>query len=82
MRMKPCPSTRRSACTSWMRLPVWGEDDVRGSLSPEKYADIIVLDLDRTSVQVDEIRYLAVDFVMSLGRVIRAAEQARWHKRT
>ena len=48
-----------------------GEDDVRGSLAPGKYADIIALDLDPLSVPVDAIRKLSVDFVMSLGRVIR-----------
>ncbi len=48
-----------------------GEDDVRGSLAPGKYADIIALDRDPFTVGVDELRSIKVDYVMSLGRTVK-----------
>jgi predicted amidohydrolase YtcJ len=47
-----------------------GEDDVRGSIAPGKFADIIALERDPFAVEVDELRKLKVDFVMSHGRVV------------
>jgi predicted amidohydrolase YtcJ len=47
-----------------------GEDDVKGSLAPGKYADIIALDADPFAVSVDELRRLKVDYVMQLGRTV------------
>lgn len=47
-----------------------GEDDVRGSLAPGKYADIIALDRDPFATDVDDLRSIKVDFVMSLGRSV------------
>lgn len=49
-----------------------GEDDVRGSLAPGKYADIIALDRDPFTVDVDELRAIQVDYVMSLGRTVKS----------
>lgn len=48
-----------------------GEDDVRGSLAPGKFADIIALEKDPYSVPVDELRTLSADFVMARGRCVR-----------
>ncbi len=53
-----------------------GEDDVRGSLAPGKYADIIATDRDPFAVPVDELRSLKVDYVMSLGRTVLQNLQA------
>jgi predicted amidohydrolase YtcJ len=47
-----------------------GEDDVRGSIAPGKYADIIALERDPFTVGVDELRTLKVDYVMSMGREV------------
>jgi len=47
-----------------------GEESVRGSIAPGKFADMIALDRDPFSVDVDEIRGLKVDYVMSLGRTV------------
>ncbi|MGF7160779.1 hypothetical protein FHS85_002410 [Rhodoligotrophos appendicifer] len=47
-----------------------GEEDVKGSLAPGKYADVIALDKDPYTVSIDEIRNLNVDFVASRGRVV------------
>jgi predicted amidohydrolase YtcJ len=49
---------------------VMGEDDVRGSLAPGKYADVIVLDRDPTTVPVDDIRRIQVDLVFALGQQV------------
>jgi predicted amidohydrolase YtcJ len=49
---------------------VLGEDDVRGSIAPGKFADIIALERDPFDVQVDELRTLKVDYVMSMGREV------------
>ena len=48
-----------------------GEDDVRGSLAPGKFADVIALERDPHAVPVDELRTLGVDYVMSRGRCVR-----------
>ena len=47
-----------------------GEDDVRGSIAPGKFADIIALERDPFDVQVDELRTLKVDYVMSMGQEV------------
>jgi predicted amidohydrolase YtcJ len=47
-----------------------GEDDVRGSIAPGKFADIIALERDPFTVGVDELRTLKVDYVMSMGREV------------
>ncbi|MFT3731789.1 MAG: amidohydrolase [Hyphomicrobium sp.] len=49
---------------------VLGEDDVRGSLAPGKFADLIVLDRDPHSVAVDELPEIKVDYVFKNGREI------------
>ena len=48
-----------------------GEDDVRGSLAPGKFADVIAFEHDPFDVPVDDLRSLKVDFVMSRGRCVR-----------
>lgn len=47
-----------------------GEADVRGSLCPGKYADIIAPSADPFSCTVDQIRTLEADFVMARGRKV------------
>jgi predicted amidohydrolase YtcJ len=49
---------------------VMGEEDVKGSLSPGKYADIIALDKDPYAISVDDIRRLRADFVIARGKVV------------
>lgn len=49
---------------------VMGEDDVRGSLAPGKYADLIVLDRDPLTAPIDDIRRIKVDLVFALGRQV------------
>jgi predicted amidohydrolase YtcJ len=53
-----------------------GEDDVRGSLAPGKIADVIALERDPYHVKVDDLRTLAVDFVMAQGKVVRDVTKA------
>ena len=48
-----------------------GEDDLKGSLAPGKLADVIALDRDPFAVSVDELRGLAVDYVMAQGKTVR-----------
>ncbi|MAC80260.1 MAG: hypothetical protein CML66_19580 [Rhodobacteraceae bacterium] len=48
-----------------------GEDDVRGSLAPGKYADVIAFEKDPFTVDVDDLRTLKVDYVMAHGRTVR-----------
>jgi predicted amidohydrolase YtcJ len=47
-----------------------GEDDVKGSLAPGKYADVIALDRDPLTAAIDDIRRIKVDYVMHLGRTV------------
>ena len=54
-----------------------GEDDVRGSLAPGKFADVIALERDPFAVDVDDLRHLGVDFVMARGRVVRDTSGGR-----
>lgn len=49
---------------------VLGEDDVRGSLAPGKFADLIVLDRDPHAVTVDELPKIKVDRVFKNGKEI------------
>ncbi|MBY0558687.1 amidohydrolase [Hyphomicrobium sp.] len=49
---------------------VLGEDDVRGSIAPGKFADLIVLDRDPHAVAVDELPKLKVDLVFKNGKQI------------
>lgn len=57
---------------------VMGEEDVRGSLAPGKYADVIVLDRDPLTAPLDDIRRIKVDLVFALGRQVWARnEKAR-----
>jgi predicted amidohydrolase YtcJ len=49
---------------------VLGEDDVRGSIAPGKFADIIALECDPFDLVVDELRTMKVDYVMSMGREV------------
>lgn len=53
-----------------------GEEDVRGSIAPGKYADIIALERDPFDVTIDELRSLKVDYVMSMGREVFRRDQA------
>jgi len=55
---------------------VLGEADVRGSLAPGKYADIIAPDADPYSVSVDGLRDMKVGFVMARGRCVIDKTQA------
>lgn len=48
-----------------------GEDDLRGSIAPGKYADIIALERDPFGCEVDDLRTLGVDYVMAHGRTVR-----------
>jgi predicted amidohydrolase YtcJ len=47
-----------------------GEADVRGSLAPGKFADIIAPAADPYTVSVDDLRKMKVDFVMARGRCV------------
>lgn len=49
---------------------VLGEEDVRGSLAPGKYADVIVLNRDPLTAPIDDLRRIKVDLVFSLGRQV------------
>jgi predicted amidohydrolase YtcJ len=53
-----------------------GEEDVRGSIAPGKFADIVALERDPFSVDVDALRTLKVDYVMSMGREVFQREGA------
>jgi predicted amidohydrolase YtcJ len=53
-----------------------GEDDVRGSIAPGKFADIIALECDPFAVSVDELRTMKVDYVMSMGREVFRRDDA------
>lgn len=52
------------------------EDDVRGSIAPGKFADIIALERDPFTVSIDDLRALKVDYVMSMGREVFKREDA------
>lgn len=52
------------------------EDDVRGSIAPGKFADIIALARDPFAVSIDDLRTLKVDYVMSMGREVFKREGA------
>lgn len=58
---------------------VLAEDDVRGSLAPGKFADVIVLDRDPLAVPADELPKIKVDLVFKNGRKVweRSQEQER-----
>lgn len=45
-----------------------GEEDIRGSITPGKLADIIALDRDPFAVPVDELRNIKVEYVLTQGR--------------
>lgn len=45
-----------------------GEDDIRGSITPGKLADIIALDQDPFEVPVDDLRKIKVEYVLTQGR--------------
>jgi len=49
---------------------VLGEADVRGSLAPGKYADVIAPSGDPYELPLDAIRKLKADFVMARGRCV------------
>jgi predicted amidohydrolase YtcJ len=51
---------------------VMNEDDVRGSLAPGKFADIIILDRDPHAVAVDDLLNIKVDFVFKNGKRVWA----------
>jgi predicted amidohydrolase YtcJ len=55
---------------------VMGLDHDRGSLTPGKRADVIVLDRDPRSVPVDDIPKLNVDLVFVDGRLVHGREGA------
>src|SRR5581483_7191438 len=54
---------------------VLGEDDVRGSLAPGKFADLIVLDRDPRVVAVDELPDIKVDHVFKNGKEVWSRKQ-------
>ncbi|HEJ2935042.1 amidohydrolase [Pseudomonas aeruginosa] len=47
-----------------------GEDDIRGSITPGKLADVIALDRDPFNVPIDDLRKLKVEYVLSQGRAV------------
>lgn len=49
---------------------VLGEADVRGSLAPGKYADVIAPSADPYTLPVDGLRGLTAEFVMARGRCV------------
>src|SRR5262249_53194081 len=46
------------------------EDDIRGSLAPGKFADVIVLDRDPHTSEVDELLNIKVDLVFKNGKKV------------
>ena len=46
------------------------EEDVKGSLEPEKYADLTVLDRDFLTCPAEEIKDIEVEMTMVDGNVI------------
>jgi predicted amidohydrolase YtcJ len=59
-----------------------GEERRRGSLERGLIADVVVLDRDPRSVDVDELPDIQVDFVLAGGRVIHQRDGARAPERT
>lgn len=49
-----------------------GEEDIKGSLAPGKHADVIAIDRDPREVDVDEIRHLKTELVVSRGRIVHS----------
>jgi predicted amidohydrolase YtcJ len=47
-----------------------GEEGIKGSIEEGKLADLVVLAQDPASVQPQEIKDLAVDFVVLNGKVL------------
>ena len=52
------------------------EEDVKGSLSPGKYADIVVLSKDILTVPAEEIREAKVVYTIVGGKVLYRGEGA------
>jgi len=46
------------------------EEDIKGSITPGKLADLVVLDEDPTCIPADDIKYLKVDMTIINGKVV------------
>lgn len=70
--------TREEALHSYTLANAWAafEEEVKGSLTPGKYADIVVLDRDILTVPDDEVRDARVALTIVGGQVRYRAEDA------
>ncbi len=70
--------TREEALHSYTLANAWAafEEEVKGSLTPGKYADIVVLDRDILAVPEDEVRDARVTLTIVGGQVRYRAEDA------
>ena len=50
------------------------EEDVKGTITPGKYADLAILDKDILNVPPEEIRYIKNVMTVMDGRVVWSAE--------
>ncbi len=71
--------TREEALRSYTTLNAYAafEEDVKGSLTPGKLADIVVLSRDILSIPEDEIPSTRVDYTILGGRVVYRRPQGR-----
>ncbi|UCG70569.1 MAG: amidohydrolase [Thermoplasmata archaeon] len=49
------------------------EENVKGSIEPGKYADMVVLDQDPLSIDVDQLKYITVLFTILGGEIVYRA---------
>ena len=70
--------TREEALHSYTLANAWAafEEEVKGSLTPGKYADLVVLDRDILAVPEDEVRDARVTLTIVGGQVRYRAEDA------
>jgi hypothetical protein len=66
---------RETALRVYSKGSAWfsGEDEVKGTLAPGKYADLAVLSADYLTVPAEEIRSITSDLTIVGGRIVHAA---------
>jgi predicted amidohydrolase YtcJ len=66
---------RETALRLYTKGSAWfsGEDDVKGTLAPGRYADLAVLSADYLTVPAEEIRTITSDLTIVGGRIVHAA---------